>query len=107
MRRLFLLLLLVSLTGYSQGSGTQVFVVASKTAFIWGERVQVQATVRNSQGAIQNAPVTWSVIPAEAAQVAADGTITPLDFMSFAVQAQADGVIGEVGMQVIPGRILV
>src|SRR5205807_1075905 len=65
MRRLVPLLLLhllvVALTGYSQRSATLVYVVASKTIFIWGERVQVQATVRDRQGVVQNVPVTWSV----------------------------------------------
>jgi len=111
MRRLIPLLLLqllvVALTGYSQRSATLVYVVASKTIFIWGERVQVQATVRDRQGVVQNVPVTWSVIPSNAATIAADGTVTPLDFMSFVVQAQAPGITGDLAMQVIPKQIVV
>jgi hypothetical protein len=111
MRRLIPLLLLhllvVALTGYSQRSATLVYVVASKTIFIWGERVQVHATVRDRQGVVQNVPVTWSVIPSNAATIAADGTVTPLDFMSFVVQAQAPGITGDLTMQVIPKQIVV
>ena len=80
MRRLFLLMFLAGLPVYSQSSGTQVFVVATKTAFIWGEPVKVTATVRDSQGAALKVPVTWSVIPSTAARIAADGTVTPLEF---------------------------
>ena len=107
MRRLFLLILLVALPAYSQSGNTQVFVVATKTAFIWGEPVKVTASVRDNQGVAQNVPVTWQVVPSTAAKIAADGTVTPSEFTSFVVRAQANGVSGEVAMQVIPKKIVV
>jgi hypothetical protein len=84
------------------------FVSADKPSFVWGEAVKVTAALYDETGKARSAgPVTWSVNPAGAATVAADGTVTPRALRTFTVRGTAAGKSGEVKLQARPKRIVV
>jgi len=85
-----------------------MFVLATKTSFLWGESVKVTAAVRDSSGSARSGnAVSWSVIPPEAATVAADGIVTPRALTTFTIRATSGGLTGEVRMQALPKQIRV
>ena len=84
------------------------FVSTNKASFVWGEAVKVTAAWYDENGRPRSAgPVTWTVDPAGAATLAADGTVTPRALRNFTVRATAGGRSGEVRLQVRPKRIVV
>jgi hypothetical protein len=85
-----------------------MFVVATKTSFVWGEPVKVTAAIRDSSGAARSGiAVTWSVNPADAASVGADGTVTPRALTAFTIRAASGGLNAEVRMQALPKQVRV
>lgn len=92
----------------AQGPPTQLFVVADKSVFTWGESNKVTATARDAQGSeVKNTAVIFTVDPPTAATVSAAGVITPLQLTSFAVNAAAGTLKAQIYVQVIPSRITV
>lgn len=84
------------------------FVSATRTSFVWGEAVKVNATLADETGQLRAAAgVTWTVNPPEAAVVEADGTVTPRALQIFVVRGTAGGKSGEVKLQARPRRIVV
>jgi len=108
--RILLLIALCLISLDAQAQATQVFIVAPKTSFVWGDPNTLNVIVRDSNGnRLSSRTIAWFIEPAGAASIAADGSITPNRLQAFTARATDvnSGASAEIVLQTLPKKIVV